>query len=437
MIRRLPFALALLLLAAGCGKSEGDTGPQPHEFALSLKVEAPGAQLLRIDLPPAALIAIQRGDKGDIRIVDAHDRPLSMAFVEPGAAKRNEVQLDAIPFGEIGSSPASPVSIRVDQDGRSVRVQAESGEANHSGHSVLFDTRKVREPAVGVSLKVSLPKQKPVTVSIAASTDLKTWEPLAEQVLFRAGGGAELLGGSQISLAATNLYGRYLRASWSDTTQLNITGATILTSSNPPLPRVSIPIKGLQLANAHDVSFAIPPGLRPTAMQVTMTGKDGVMPVRLFGRDNSESPWTLMALASLKQGGPGAILDIGERPTRFLKLEADRRSAGFSQVPKIVLQYAPITLAVAFNGDGPYRLLVGNPEAKAATFALSELAPKNAPLAAAQVVGSQAQVELAVGDGADDSRVTLRVIALWAALLAGVVLLGYAAYKLMRANNVG
>lgn len=431
----VPLVLALLMLATGCGKAEGDTEPPPHEYALSLKVEAPGAHLSRIDLPAAALIAIQRADKGDIRIVDAQNRPLSMAFVEPSAAPQDMVHLDAIPFGTTRANRASPVLVRVDQAGRSVRVQAENGETNDAGHNVLFDTRKVRNPAISITLDTTLPKQKQVTVSISAGADLKTWEPLAEQVLFRPGDGAELLGDSRISLAAPNLYGRYLRASWSGDAQLNITGATLTTSRNPPRSRVFITTKGLRLADTHTVIVHIPTGLTPTAMQVTMTGKDGVIPVRLFGRDNAETPWTLLALASLKQEAPGAVLEIGERPMRHLKLEADARSAGFSKVPTVVLQYAPVTIAAAFNGDGPYRLLVGNAVAKPAAFALSELANKNVPLGAARVVDAQTQVAVEVGNDEDNSGLAPRVIALWAALLAGVLLLGYAAFKLMRANT--
>ncbi len=425
-------ALLLALLATACDKRAGDGDPKADDFALSLKVEAPAAQVLRVDLPAAALVAIRRADKGDIRVVDAHERPLSMALVEIATALENRIHLDAIPFGinKDGERP-SPVSVRVDQPGSSVSVQAEHGEARASGAGVLFDTRKLRNRAVGIALEAALPKQQPVTVSITMGDDLKAWEPVAEQVLFRPGDGAALLEGGRTMLPSVDLHGRYLRASWRGE-QLKITGATLFTSSHPQSLRVSVPVTGVKLTDAHGVAFGMPQGLAPAALRVRMTGKDGVVPLSLLGRDTMEASWTPLAMTSLTQGGRDAALALGGGPMRFLRLEADPRSAGFSQTPSIAFEYAPVSLAVAFNGDAPYRLLVGNPEVKPATFALSDLTSQTDPLAKASVVGAPVDVAVAVGNIADGSGLSPRVMALWAVLLAGVALLGYAAFRLMR-----
>ena len=219
-------ALAMLLLTA-CGRQPDSASPRAEGFALSLEVEAPGAQVMRVDLPAAALVAIKREDKGDIRVLDAHGRPLSMAFVEPDAAQTGRVHLDAIPFGgESGGDRRAPVSIRVDQGGNSVQIQAEGSKAQSPEHSVLFDSRVIRDSVVAIALEAALPKQRPVTVWISAGQDLKSWEPLAEQLLFRPNDGPGLLGGSRISLPASQLHRRYLRVSWQDK-ELAITGATL------------------------------------------------------------------------------------------------------------------------------------------------------------------------------------------------------------------
>ena len=436
MKRILPVAMTVLLLAAGCDTRHESATPDMRDFALSLKVEARGAQVQRVDLPPAALVAIRRADKGDIRVIDAQGRPLSMAFVTPAPAQQNRIRLKAIPFdGPAGGGDrASPVSVRVDQQGSSVRVQADGGPMPGYGSAVLFDTRAIQDSAVSLSLEATVPKQRPVAVSSAAGQDLTVWEPLAEQVLFRPGDGPDLLGGGRIILPPVVLRGRYLRAAWQGEPRLRITGASLVTSSVPPPPRLAIPAKGGELANPHSLSFEMPTGLRPAALQVRMTGKDGVLPVRLLGRDTSELPWTPLAVTSLRQDGAAALLETGDGPSRFLKLEADPRSAGFSQAPAIAVQYAPVTLAIAFNGAGPYRLLVGNPLAKPAAFALSELTTLTGGLPAAQVVGASAKAIVEVGKPASGSGVAPRVVALWSALLAGVALLVYAALRLMRAN---
>lgn len=426
--------LALLQLA-GCGRQEKSAEPKEDDFALSLKVEADGAKVQRLDLPAAALVTIRRPDKGDLRVVDAQGRSLSMAFIEPDAVIESKVQLSAIPFDSSkGKSINTPVSVHVEQDGSSVRVESGGGEeADEIG--VLFDTRSVKESAVGISLEAELPKQKPVTISIAAGDDLKSWEPLAEQILFRPGNGHGLLGGSRIELPSADLRGRYLRVSAQGEPRLAISGATLFTSSIPCTQPVIVSAKGLGLTDAHSLAFTLPNGIMPAALRVTMTGNDGVIPLRLLGRDNAEAPWTPLAIASLQQGSAGVLMTTGEQTLHMLKLEADPRSAGFSTVPKVELQYAPITLAVAFNGAGPYRLLVGNSKAKPAVFALQEIT--NAPdrLAQAKVVGARTDVAVELTQTGQDTKLSPRVIALWAALLVGVALLAYAAIRLMRANN--
>lgn len=427
-------ALAMLLLA-GCDRKPESASPEAGDFALSLGLEAPGAQLMRLDLPAAALVAIQRADKGDIRVLDAQGRPLSMAFIAPDATQLARVHLSAIPFGgESAAASRSPVSIRVDQDRNSVHVEADGGKAEGPAHSVVFDSRAIKDSVVAIALDASLPKQHPIAVSVATGPDLKTWEPLAERLLFRPGDGTDLLGGNRLALPPGDLRDRYLKVSWQDKA-LDITGATLFTTSVPPRPRISVPVTGLKLSDPHTITLAFPPGLKPAAIELRMTGKDGVVPVRMLGRDTAEAPWTPLAMASLRQGRAGVTLESGGGPTRLVKIEADRRSAGFSRVPEIVLSYEPVALAVAFNGDGPYRLLVGNAAATPVVFPLASLTNGRERLGTAQVVGAKQNVTVALENGGSGSGPQLRVVALWAALLAGVALLGYAAFVLMRANN--
>lgn len=435
MSRRSCIPLALMLVA-GCGGQDENVEPKPDDFALSLKVEAEGAKVQRIDLPAAALIAIKRKDKGDIRVVDAHDRPLSMAFIEPDARSENKIQFRAIPFDSSkGQNSPAPVSVRVEQDGSSVSVISGQDEMPDRETGVLFDTRAVKEPAVGIALDVEVPKQRPVTISIAAANNLKSWDLLAEQVLFRPGDGPELLGGNRITLPGADVQGRYLRVSWQREPRLVIAGATLFTNSLPPAQPITIPAKDLHLTDAQSLTFSMPSGITPTALRVTMIGRDGVIPLRLLGRDNLEAPWTPLAITRLKQGGEGALLGIGAGPSHWLKLEADPRSAGFSQAPKVELQYAPLALAVAFNGAGPYRLLAGNSSAKPTNFALPDLTNSSDQMEKAKVIDVPTDVSVVLEESGQDAEPTPRVIALWSVLLAGVALLTYAAIRLMRANN--
>lgn len=431
-MRRLS-VIFLALLACACGDRAETTDPKPQGFAVSLPVEpAPGPQVQRLDLPPAALLALKRADMGDIRLYDARNRPLSLALLDTQAVREERTRLTAIPFTqETAATAGMPVSIHVGRGQADVTVGAggERGEALES--AVLVDTRQIADRAVGITLDGQLPVRQPVNFSVTASGDLRTWEPLAEQVLFRPGDGPALLGAGRISLPASMLHGRYLRVAWQGARQLVLDGVTLHTLRTPPPVPVTVRATGLTLANAHQAVFAPPSAARLAAIRVTMTGSDGVVPLRLLGRTTAEAPWRPLGVASLRQDPKGVLLEVGDLSLRQFKLEADARSAGFSQAPGLELQFAPVSILAAFNGSAPYRLAVGNPEVQPSFFAASNLAGRGGPFPEAKVTGGDGHPAIDIGK---PEGFAPRTAALWAALLAGAAVLGFAAYKLLRAN---
>lgn len=429
-------ALALTLgLAAACSGQTADRTPGPKDFAVALPLEAaPGAQVQRVDLPAAALVALKRPDRGDIRAFDANGRPLSTALLDARGATPQSTHLDAIPIAAQGSGFAnSAVSVRVDRDGSAVTVDTSSSKAGADAAGVLFDTRKLVDPAQAITLDASLPMQRPVTMTVEASGDLKSWHVLAEQVLFRPGASPDLLGSGRIALPETSLEGQYLRVGWSGAPEAKISGATLYTAHSPLPPRIEVPTNGLVLADSHRLRFILPPGPTPAALRVTMTGKDGVVPIRLLGRNASDESWTLIAVASLRQGG-GATLETGGSTVEEYSLEADARSAGFSQAPRLDLLFDPVALLVAFNGAAPYRLATGDAAAGPAFFAVSDLAATG-PYPLAKVGGGNAGAAIDLTPASDSSFPALRTLALWTALILGTVVLVFAAYRLFRANT--
>ncbi|MFI4982065.1 MAG: DUF3999 family protein, partial [Nevskiales bacterium] len=419
-----------LLLAASCSGKEGDPAAGPGSFALSLPVEpAPDAQVQRVDLPAQAIVALKRADSGDIRVFDARGKPLSIARLAEDPAKFSTVHLSAIPFNaKEGAESAPSVSVSVTQSDHAVTVDTGGGHEAAQQSGVLIDTRQVKEPAVDLTLDATLPAQRPVTMSVKASSDLKAWEPLAEQVLFRPGDGPALLGSGAIDLHGEKLEHRYLLVSWSSSANATVTGATLRTAPNPPPQRIAIPVNGLKLGDGHVLQFALPPSPAPAAMRLTMTGQDGVVPVSLFGRNATEQPWTPLAVGVLRQNDGAARLAAGD--LREFKLEADARSAGFSQAPRLEFQYEPVGLLVAFNGAGPYRLAVGNAAASPAFLNAADLTAQTGPYATACVEsgGQLAPIQLQASGG--DTPFGKRKLLLWGTLLLGVAVLAVAAYWL-------
>lgn len=432
-------AFAAVLTLTACGQQPKSTALAPGDFALSLPVEAAAVgQVQRVELPAAAIIAMKRADKADIRIFDARDRPLSIALLENGDEKLRETYFKAIAFPMRTDAQADrSISVRVDQDGQAVRVDTAGSPSAALNQAILLDTRKLAEPVAAITLDAAVPVQRPITISLSVGGDLKTWQPLAEHVLFRPGEGTELLGSGRISLPGAILRGQYLRVNWSGTTDARVIGAKLFTATSRIPQRVAIAALGPKLSDAHHLRFSVPTGVGPSAIRITMTGQDGIVPVRLLGRSAPDEPWVPLAMASLKQDSGGALLELGETMLREFSLEADPRSAGFSAVPKLELQFETISLLAAFNGAPPFRLAIGNAAAKPVYFSASELTRTPGPYPQARVAGGNTNIVINVMNAGGNKRFTPRVLALWSALILSAAVLTFAAYRLFRANTGG
>ena len=207
----------------------------------------------------------------------------------------------------------------------------------------------------------------------------------------------------------------------------------MVTAKIAPLAAVTVPAEGAALASDHDARFALPIGYPPRAIRVNGAKSGGVVPVQLYGRANPELPWTALAAGTLRDG-KAADIDLTGFGFGEYRLGADTRSAGFSAAPKLDLVFEPVVLIAAFNGKGPYTLAVGNKAAPSAYFGPGELlgdTPMTAKLPEAQVTAPAGTPVVKLAPTADDGPFSPKKLALWAALLAAVGVLGFAAMRLM------
>lgn len=449
MIARLlrPAALAAigaLTLVAACDKTPQAEPDNPAAFKVRLAVEpAADGQVQRVVLPAQALIALQRHDLGDVRIFDGRGKPLALALDGLGTAHgeaTRDIQLPAIPVMGTPAGEGAEMSITIDHAKVGhVVVRGQDG-ATHGEQQVvaaLLDTRAIAEPAIALTLDADLPLQQPVNVSLEESTDLASWQPIAEKVLFRAGGGA-LLGSPRITLGGIDLRQHYVRLRWDQAAGVTIRGASITTTPTAPLPRVSVLSSGLQLENAHRARFSVGFATPIAALRLTQTSPDGIVPVRVYGRDRTDQQWTLLAAGIVRQGSAGSLIDLGGAALRHYRIEADARGAGFTLPPKLELLFDPVELIAAFNGAPPYVLAVGAAQAQPAYFSSGEVAPeellKAGPLPLAKVDISGTPAPAITVQPPTEGPFEPRKAALWAVLLLGTAILGFAAIRLLRAN---
>lgn len=436
-------ALAGLALLAACNKAPEAPPTAPEGFKSRLAVEpAAGGGAQRLLLPAQALIAIERADLGDVRLFDGRGKPVPLARDGAAVAKHGEVTLPAVPLLGDGTAQPAPTTIRIDNPALGQVEVSGGGDAAAAGQSgVLFDTHKIDQPAVSVALDAHLPLQRPVTITLETSSDLKIWQPLAEKVLLRAGQGGALLGPAEIALGGASFKDRYLKASWGDAAGVELRAATVTTASSAPPPRIAVAASGLALEDAHRLRFSVPFGAPLAALRLIETGPDGVVPLRLYGRNHPEETWTLLGAGIARPGDKGSTIDLGAATWRDYRIEADARSAGFAAAPRLELLLEPVELVAAFNDAPPYVLAVGSGSAAPAWFAADELIGNHQgtsaalPLARVDVSGTPAP-SIAVAPPAEGPFDTRKLV-LWGALVLGTAMLAFAAIRLMKANAPG
>jgi hypothetical protein len=440
-------ALALLALAVtGCDRAPKADPAKPDAYAVQLPLE-PAAEgtLQRLTLPAAALVALKRADLGDVRVFDARGRVVPLALVgNPSDEAQQSTAVQVYPVvGPSGALEGDGLSIRIEGNrvARVVTVDS-SSSANSSAPSaaVLLDTHALTRPAQAIELDADIPAGQPITLTLRSSANLKDWEPLAEKVLFRPAEGAALLGGARVSLPGTDLHDRYVGISWSGAPGVSLKGAKVITSALAPPARIAVATSAVPLADAHELRFALPGVARLAALRLIESGNDGVIPVKLYGRDHAEDPWTLLSAATLRPGEGGTLIELAGLPMASYRLEADSRTAGFSAAPRVELLFDPVELLVALSGSPPYRLAAGQAAAPAAYLTLPEIAqqgklprPSQLPEAKVTAPGGPAPV-LALQAGPAEGAFEPRKLVLWAALLLGTLVLAFAAIRLLRAT---
>lgn len=441
MIRSLTIALLVLGLVA-CDRTPPPEPTRPDQFAVRMAVEpAQGSTVQRVILPEPALIAIQRADIGDVRIYDGRGKPLSLALGGLADEERRSVTLGAMTLRGTASSLTAPAAaIRIEDNGtaRVVTIGSEP-QKDEALSASLIDTRAVIDPVVGVALNMTLDARRATSIRLSSSTDLKTWEPLAERVLFSPAPDTPSLGGSVLTLPGVSLKNRYLRADWDSASGATLQGVTITTARTAPLPRAVVSSRGLKLVDDHHARFALPFAAPLAAIRLVQSGPDGVLPLEVFARANPEQPWTMVAAATLRQGSAGPVIDLMQGPWREYQIVADRRSPGFSAAPKVELLLDRIELVAAFNAAPPYTLTVGASAATPRYLDLGDLVPealrKTEPLPIARVdVSGQKTASVAITPAAEDP-FDLRKLTLWGVLLLGTALLAFAAIRLARGST--
>ena len=436
MIRHLLAACTAFALLGACAKEAPSDPAKPASYATSFAVTpAAGPREQRIAVPVQALLALRNPTNSDLRLFDSTGRslPIAMVWTSPLATKEQAVPAYPVLGQTAPSSDGVALTIGTDRVARVVPLAGAAGPERPV--AALLDTRSLAEPASALLLDLDYPEGQLVNLTVAASDDLATWDVLRGYTVFRSGS-SEIAGPVRIPLGDIALKNRYLRVTWGEAKGVAIRQATVQSRIGAARQLAVVPTKGAQLANPHELQLALPPGESPSAVRVSLTGGEGVVPLTFATRFGRDDPWRPSGVATLR-GENFAVLPLSDASPAVtvgtdVRIEADKRTPGFAAAPKVELLYAPVELVVRFSGKPPYRLTAGLENAEGVFLAVEDIAgrgdPAKLPLAAVEA-GPVATVGLAPKQaGLLDGR----KVALWLSLLAGVGILVFAVLRLLR-----
>lgn len=462
-MKRLPAVprLATLgVLAFACAGAARAQSLQPGDFTWRAPLQASaGAALVRVELPPQALLHLQTGDLRDLRVFNAAGEPVPFALLAPPAAaaappRARTASAAALPlYGAADRAPPAQGSTEVRiADGagqRSVWVRMDGSELPGAPRldAVLIDTRAQGQALDAIEIQGTLPANVPVHIRVASSADLAQWTtlPVRGRLYRFEGTGAP----SNMTLEFERpvvLEGRFLRLDWSGQAGVAVTGVTGLLAPGAAAPaRVRAPLPAGRVADRGGLEIATGFATPMAGLVLETPVPNTLWPVRVLVRNEASLPWRQVGntvVYRLANGGRDATNPALALPgvgARWLRLESSNGADLTQARLQAGAEFAPVRLVFVASGQGPFELAVGRAAAPAAALPLATIAGTlgsgtldDLPLATvgAPVVHAARPAAWALlWPGADPPGPTT---VLWTVLVAGVLVLAGVAWSLLR-----
>lgn len=429
---------AFLSCAAGPAGSDSDQA----SFQLRLPLTPVGAApVQRIRLPLEALIASKSDGLSDIRVFDGTGRVVPIARMPNLPSPILNINLPAMPIlGPQKALREPDVTLKIEGEGR-VRTVTVDGKpvADDGTNGVigsLFDTLGHSGDIKQLVLDASIPEGQPVTFTVEASEDLKSWRSLGEAVDYRPPGGVE----KDLSIAVTgNLQGgTKLRVTWRSDAQLLtpvIVRQAMISASRAALEAGairSISATAPPLLDAYSLEFAVPFAAPIQTIAVDAKGGEGLVPIQILGRNAMEEPWSLLGQGRAEASS--SAISLRQRPIRMIRIEADRRVGGFAAVPAVRFGIESPEIAFVTSGKQPFTLAVGHPDAADVYLPIGDIARAN-PSAIPEASIRDAAIGTLTLSAVSAGSAPKQTMVLWAILLGVTVLLAGIAWQLWSNRN--
>jgi len=445
----------LLAGSAFCAES-------PTSFAYGITIRADsGEALYRLELPRAVYLGAVRRDLGDLRVFNGTAEVVPHAF-RPRATtevqKREPVVLPLFPLYGEDAKQLDGLSLRVERrpSGTIIKLDERSGkQASKKLLAYLVDATALRDPVGALELEVNSSAAYAANVSVEASDDLSSWRTVAAQapLLSLQHAGARL---EQRRIEFSSRKPKYLRISW---TGMPAGAELDALRAEPGDARIDVArqwetVSGRLVADkTGDYAFDMQGVFPADRVRFELPQANTVVQVELFSRARNDAPWRPVTRGTAyrlrRDGAEVSSPDfaMSENADRYWLLRVDQKGGGLGTgEPKLLLGWVPNEIVWVARGNPPFTLAYGSRDAKPSAYTIESLIPgyrRDADLdaklasteqsSAASVKAVEADAPAVLGgQRALEERIDVKRWTLWAALVLGVALLGWMAWRLLK-----
>lgn len=462
-------ALAAALLW-GSALADTQAAPQWAEFAWRATLDAPAeAPLLRVQLPPAALGALQSRSSDDVRIFDAQGQALPHAVLPTPLATPQETagaRVQALPLQPQASTGSAQLSARVELRGstaegvQQLQLHWNSTDTPAAGglQAAVFDLRAIQGMVSALDVDITLPDNAPVHLQASLGKTLQQWQGVPTTGPLYRFSGANAPRNTRLQFTqARAVQDHFLLLQWPANAQVQVQGLQVRTvAAAPAAPPVEVGLPpGERAPSGKGLEWTLPPGAAVQSVQWQLAQPQQLRTYQLQGRratakGSSTSVWEslgsvvvyhLQQAGEVRHNGPYPLPAGAWRTLRLTDWPNGETPAAEGLQARLQMQ--GVTLAFVANGRIPYTLAVGRADTPstalpAATLAAAAATPSDSwPLVAiGTTVGTPHLQAQRFTDRwryfFEDSQA--RSGFLWLVLALAVLVLGAVAVKLLRST---
>ena len=437
---------ALLLLAVSLVASAAES---PEDFAFAVPIDGLGSDALyRVAIPPAVYEQAAFSDLRDLRVFNGAGEVVPYAFrpVERTAKKQPAVALPIFPLRGPRDAISEDLDFSFDKSAGHVSIRLRSRDAKAGPPALLgylIDASALKTPLVRIDVDWGTDSvDRFVSARLEAGSDLKHWNLVVSDAplggLSHAG---QRLERKAIEFRAHQA--KFLRLMWSDAAQaIDLKGVEGMSPEQYALPDrlwkevAAAPVAGKPGEYEFDLGGRFP----LDRLAFGLPQENTVVPVQILSRAKPEDKWmpvTRTVLYRLTQNGrelASPEVSLGMNSHRYWKLSVDAASGGIGAGTLVVRAgWTPREIVFTARGAGPFRLAYGNSKAQAGSLGIETLVPGwRTDQEPQMTVASTGSVQKLAGEAAARPRADLKKLGLWAALLAGVAVLAWMAWRLSK-----